>query len=457
MTLTVRCAQRLRRASVRVHFPEVVGKIAIGLVLLAALTAPWTGIKLSSGGAPADVLIVLALGVVALMVVFGDLRFSVPAWPLIPCVAIMLCVLVRQLDPAPAYLRVLRMQIYGYYPDDITKALFWFFALLFVPTAIVACSAIDRRAVVWTMGAFVAGTTLSCAVAIGDLIGLTPNIGRFLGESTQICTYTCFNAGGGTRMNGLTDHPNTLGITAAISIPIAVYFATTMRRTWIPIVAVVLLLGGILASGSRGAQAVAPVCALASVFSIPKGESTGRIRSVAALATVLGGLVVAAALPARVRTGLLRTISGSPDSAGSNSERLRLFRAAVADWQAHPIFGSGIRHLVEAHNVYLQFLASGGLVLAMAMLVYFFLIFRACRRSSREGFVFARFLMISFGTWLVLGLVENAIADRYLYYAVGSIAALSRMKLPSRQHDSLLSGHHVGRVLVTEGRSARRR
>lgn len=52
MTLTVRCAQRLRRASVRVHFPEVVGKIAIGLVLLAALTAPWTGIKLSSGEPP---------------------------------------------------------------------------------------------------------------------------------------------------------------------------------------------------------------------------------------------------------------------------------------------------------------------------------------------------------------------------------------------------------------------
>lgn len=457
MTAPTPVPQHAGVAPTSIYFPNAVGKIVIGLVLLAALTAPWTGVKLPSGGAPADVLIVLSLGVIALMVVFGDLRFSIPVWPLFPCVAIATCVLVRHLDPSPAYVRVLRMQIYGYYPDDITKALFWFFAILFVPTAIVACSAIDRRAPVWTMGAFVVGTTVSSAVAIGDLIGLTPHIGRFLGESTQICTYTCFNAGGGVRMNGLTDHPNTLGITVAISVPVAVYFLATMQRKWIPAVSLVLLFGGILASGSRGAQAVTPLCALASVFCIPKGRSVGRIRSIAIIGMIVGGVVALLALPTQVRQRLFRAFSGSSDAAGSDSERLRLFRAAIADWQAHPVFGSGIRHLVEAHNIYLQFLASGGLVLAMAMLVYFLLILHDSWQLSSQGLIYARFLMISLGTWLVLGLVENAIADRYLYYAVGSIAALSWIHLPGRRNGPpIVESHreHAPAFVIGSARNA---
>jgi O-antigen ligase len=321
------------------------------------------------------------------------------------------------------------MQLYGYYPDDVTKALFWLFAILFVPSAVIACMAIDRRSAVWTMGAFVTGTTLSSGVAIADLIGLTPNIGRALGQSTQICLYKCINAGSGARMNGLTDHPNTLGITAAISIPIAIYFMSTMHRKWIAAIALVVLFGGILASGSRGAQAAAPLCALIAVLWTPKDPSLGHARSIVTLGTVLGGFAILLILPSRVRQSLFRIFEGSPDASGSNSERFTLLRAALADWQAHPVFGSGIRHIVEAHNIYLQFLASGGVVLAMSMLIYFFLVLRASWQLSSQGIAYARFLMISIGTWLVLGLVENAVADRYLYYSVGCVAALASVNL----------------------------
>jgi hypothetical protein len=418
-------ARTVRPNATSISFPEGVGKCVIGLVLLAALTAPWTGIKLASGGAPADIFVVLALGIVGLMVVFGDLRFSIPSWTFVPCVAIALCVFVRQIDPPQLYVRVLRMQLYGYYPDDVTKALFWIFAIVFVPTAIIACTAIDIRAAVWTMGAFVVGTTISSGIAVTDLIGLTPNIGRMVGESTQICAYTCFNAGGGARMNGLTDHPNTLAMTAAISIPIAMYFLATMSRKWLAAAALVVLFGGILASGSRGAQVAAPVCAIGAMLAMPKGGSLAITRWISVLGAVSGGLVILMVIPSRVRQGVFRIFDGSQDALGSDSERVKLLRAGVEDWYSNPVFGSGISHIVEAHNIYVQFLASGGLVLAMAMLVYFFFVFRECWQLSEHQNVYARFLMISIGTWLVLGLVENAVTDRYLYYAVGCIAALA--------------------------------
>ena len=41
------------------------------------------------------------------------------------------------------------------------------------------------------------------------------------------------------------------------------------------------------------------------------------------------------------------------------------------------------------------------------------------------GIVYARFLMISIGSWLVLGIVENALTDRYEYFTVGCIAGLA--------------------------------
>jgi hypothetical protein len=412
-----------------VTFPQATGKIVIGLVLVAALTAPCTGIKLSSGGAPADAFIVLALSVVGLMVIFGDLRFSLPNWPVVPCLAIAICVLVRQIDPAPSYVRVFRLQIYESAPDDVTKALFWMFAIIFIPSAIVACMAIDRRSAVWIMAAFVSGATLSSGVAVTDLIGLTPNIGRTLGEGTQICAYKCVNAGLGARMNGLADHPNTLGLTAAISIPIVMYFMTTMSRKWIAAIALVVLFGGILASGSRAAQAAAPLCALVGMLLMPKSRPLGLARTISALGAVLGGLIVLMTLPSHVRQELFRIFDNSRDALGSDSERLKVFRAGMADWQAHPIFGSGISHIVEAHNIFLQFLASGGMVLAMSMLIYFFVVFRQAWILSSRGIIFARFLMLSVGTWLVLGLVENAITDRYLYYTIGCIAALASANL----------------------------
>jgi hypothetical protein len=357
----------------------------------------------------------------------------------VPCIAIFVCMLVRQFDPPPFYLRVIRFQVQGYRPESTTKGLFWIFAILIVPLAIIACTAIERRVAVWTMGAFATGAAISSVVAITDLTGITPRVGQLLARGT-VSRAPMFGAFGESyengRMPGLADHPNTLGFTVMISIPIMVYFMGTMRWKWIPAVVLVALFGGVVVSGSRAAQALAPLVAVAAALCLPNRRSLTRFFSIFGLAVVAGIVGLLLYLPGNIRPKVFRVIQGlnadkyviSPEQA-SDADRVTLLRTGVADWEKYPVFGAGIRHIVEAHNIYLQLLAAGGVVLLMAMLVFWFWMLRDCWQLSKLGIVYARFLMVSIGVWLVLGMIENSMTERFLYFTVGCIAALASATL----------------------------
>ena len=422
---------RASRGATSISFPPIVGKVAIAFLLLGALTSTWTGIKFPMFGMPSDVLIVLSVAISGLLVVFGNLRFSVPLWTLAPCAAILLCLLIRQFDPEPFYLRVLRYQVQAFRPENQTKALFWLFAILIVPLAIIACTAIERRVTVWTMGAYATGATLSSVIAITDLIGLTPKIGRIVAgtnRNNSLFGYDIENM----RWPGLADHPNTLACTAVLSIPVVIYFLSTMRWKWIGAIALIALFGGVLVSGSRGAQAMAPVVALAAMLWTPNRRSLTRVFSMTVFGAVVAALLLVISLPSEARRKILRLIQGFnvdryviSSTEASDAQRFTVLKQGLTDWQSYPVFGAGIRHIPEAHNIYLQLLAAGGFVLFIAMLLYWYWILRDGWRLSRMGIVYARFLMISIGSWLVLGIVENALTDRYEYFTVGCIAGLA--------------------------------
>jgi hypothetical protein len=305
------------------------------------------------------------------------------------------------------------------------------------------------------MGAYVTGTAISSAIAIVDLTGLT-NIGRSLpGNLTLLATNS--SADSSNRMPGLTEHPNSLGFTAVVSIPIVIYLMGTIRRRWIGTILLIALLGGVIASGSRGAQIVAPLEVLASVLSLPKGlpngRSIARFFSISAVAAIVVSLAVLVSLPTDIRNSVLRITSfDSLVTAGnaSNEGRLTLLGDALFDWLRYPIFGAGIRHIVEAHNIYVQLLAAGGLVLMAAMLVYWLSMLRDCRRLSTLGVDYARFLMLSILGWLALGLVENQLTERGIYFAVGCIAGLASVHL-ARWPDA---GEAVGGYATANGFTA---
>jgi O-antigen ligase len=233
---------------------------------------------------------------------------------------------------------------------------------------------------------------------------------------------------GDRRFSGLSDHPNHLGYTILICVPIVIYFMSRMRHKWIPSGALIVLALGLLPTGSRAAQALAPVFAVAAILCIPKESRGPAVR--AASVTVFAAISIAAVslftILADKRANIWRITGAGADAAqGANDDRIKVFKQAWTDWQTYPVFGAGIRHVVEAHNIALQLLAAGGIVLFGAMAVYFFCVLRDCLRLWKHGVVIARFLLLSVVAWLVFGLVENQLTDPELYFNIGCVAALS--------------------------------
>jgi hypothetical protein len=407
-----------------VAFSSSAVRLAVAPILLASFTSTWAIVKPFGGLlALSDYLLALSLLIAIPMIVVGNLPFDIPGWMFIPGFVIPLCVLVRQIDPSLDSWRVLRLQVQENNPESFGKALIWLAALYVVPLAIIASAAIERRVAEWVMGAYVSGVVISCVVAMTDTLGQT-HIASSLNYHREIANPLDYRWG--ERQAGLADHPNMLGMVCAISLPFVIYFMSQKGRTWISGIAFIALSAGLLASGSRGAQAISLLIVFVSVLCLPSKRTTIRTIAVSMSIMIAAGVVLLSTILADHLRWFFRFNGGGVlnEAQLSDESRLRLLEQAWTDFQRYPLFGAGIRYISEAHNIYLQLLAAGGVVLAVGMLAYFFCILRDCWRLSHRGIIFARFLMISIGTWLLLGMLQNQIADRELYFAVGCVAAL---------------------------------
>lgn len=397
-------------------------RFALAPLLLAALTCSWSPLKIVGGPLTvSDFMLVLSLLVTLPTVLINRLPLAVPPWMFIPGLVIPACVLAREIDPPSSSERVMSLHVNQYFYESFTKAMIWLAGLYVVPLAIIAATLIERRAVEWTMAAYIVGVAVSSLVAVTDLIGIThvaenlPYVGRTFGYIW-----------GSGRFPGLSDHPNSLGFTILISLPFVIYFMSRTDRKWIPGIALMLLTGGLLASGSRSAQALAPVCLLAAVLWLPNKRGTVRATSFSLAATLGIATVLLYTALADKKSELLRFFGSGAEVArrGGDSERLALIKVAWNEWKAYPIFGGGLRQITEAHNILLQLLASGGVVLAAGMVIYFIWILRDCWSLVTHGEVFARFLTISISAWMAFGFVGNQLTGREMYFTVGCVAAL---------------------------------
>jgi O-antigen ligase len=368
-------------------------------------------------------LVVLAL--VLMLVVFGDLRFTTPGWMWLAPIGVVLCTAIRWFDPVPYQNLVQRMGLPPYGPDYFFRGAIWMVALVVVPVVVIACTGLDARVPQLLVGAFTAGVCVSATVAILDVVGLT-SFGQSLGT-----------AGVTARQAGLSTHSNMLGFSCVIAIPFAVYFLTAKRHRWLSGIALVLLLGGVLLSGSRAAQAGSALVLLMALLVAPNKKAAVRDASIVlGIAAVLGGALV------QIKSGnifdnLLRFGSSSTTAAGADEERTMLFNQAVKDFWDFPVAGVGMKSIVNAHNIYLQLLSAGGLVLTVAVLAYWICVLHAGYVSAKSGNLLARYLSVSVIAWLTLGLVSTQITDRFLYYSIGCIAALSVYRLGWRKDDEL--------------------
>lgn len=398
-----------------VPFPPALSKAIVAAVVAASFASTYSGVHLG-GIQPADLFLLPALFGVAVLVIFGDLRFRIPGWLWAPVLALLLCIMALKYSPIPADFYALRYQDPLFPQGDAVKALFWIIALLGVPIAVLACTALESRAQRRIMASFVAGVAVSSLIALVDLTQLT-HIAKSLGYQSNT-----------DRQPGLSEHPNALGLVCVLAAPFAVYFISQQRRRWLPFIALLLLCGGAMVSGSRGSQVAFPAVVLIA-FYVSMRSKNRRV------GWVLVGIVVLALGTLAVLTQLspdflklFRFEGAAGGLASSDGYRKMLGEQALQDFKVHPIFGIGIAHISEAHNIYLQMISAGGCILFLGMLIYWLGAVRSSWLAMRGGEALGPYLTISVVAWLVIGVMENQLTDRFLYYTVGCAAALAAIR-----------------------------
>jgi hypothetical protein len=405
-----------------IAMPKVVSHLTLLCLLLAAFTSTWGGIRYLPAGQIGDLFLAVALVLVFGLVIFGNLRFTTPAWMWIAPIAVLLCLAIRWIDPIPWSEIIVRYTEPPYAPNNFPKAILWLVALIAVPLVVIGCSTFNPRTPQLVMASFTAGVTISAAVGLSDLLGFT-HIAFSLGVGNDVAA----------RQSGLTVHSVMLGLTCVLAVPFALYFMFRMRHRWIPAISFLLLFGGVLASGSRGCQAAAVAVCLVSLLVAPNKKGGGFKF---ALVTIVGSgvalLVFAQIFVGDVLDQLFRFGDSSANTGESDQTRTRLAEQALEDFQNHSVAGLGLKAIVNAHSLPLQLLQSGGLILFFSVVTYWICVLVTAWRLSTRGHSLARFLFVSILAWLMLGLIENQLTDRLLYSSVGCVAALASLYLGPR-------------------------
>jgi hypothetical protein len=121
----------------------------------------------------------------------------------------------------------------------------------------------------------------------------------------------------------------------------------------------------------------------------------------------------------------VRLTGNSGDSvSGSNYVRSAVGAQGMRDFWHSPIDGVGMQVAAEAHNVYIQALASGGLLMFTGYLTFVLGgLLRAVAAMRSHPIAYPLFVSAVCGA--VLATVENSLVDRLAYVALSLIAVLA--------------------------------
>ena len=115
----------------------------------------------------------------------------------------------------------------------------------------------------------------------------------------------------------------------------------------------------------------------------------------------------------------------------SNSERVKYLEDSLKYIAQRPVPGYGFQWIEVSHNIFLQLVLSGGLVALLGYVLviagYFREGIRLRSRVSQQLAGIDLSLMISLAAFLVMGLVQTDLLDRYLYLPVALILSISSL------------------------------
>lgn len=396
-------------------------RIGLGAALAAAFTISWNGWYVGPVR-PGDVLPAVAL--LLFVVARPDNATRTPPWWVKQLVValVVVTVLAVLLPIDPTYLAHRLVLSAGGQPVDekgspllanIGVTFKFVVAVLVPPMAFVAAALIDRRAVRWLAIAFTTGTALSGLAATLDHVVHT-SVGRLVTGIPNVLG----------RQTGFTTQPNYLAASVVVAVPLACWLIVGRDRPlpvvgWCCLVALVL---GAYASGSRGGAVCVVVAVVVAFAALPRTRASvpGMLLGLLCLA----GLITVAAPGFGAAVLRATRLAGNPTTAGSDIVRGLVGAQGVRDFLHSPVFGVGLHVSSEASQVYLQELASGGVILFVAMTVYAFGALATSYRLSAHSDLAAALGAAVLAT-LALNVFEADLTDRFYYVPQALLVALA--------------------------------
>ncbi len=367
----------------------LVNRLLNGTMYLAALTASWTTVAVG-GNNIVDYLLILALGVLIAARFNKTRSIFVSGWMLLPLVAslIITCwaIVVGSADS-----------------PDSTMQLRIFLSTAAVAVLLTSLAAdggsreLQRVLRLWSLG-----IAISAAVAILTSFGILHPSEVFVQKS-------------GSRLSGLTSHPNALAFSLVMGIAPIMYLAG-VARSWIRslgwILAMIVVVWGLVLTGSRAGLIVGlPVLAIAVVLWL---RST-RLRVVLVPLTILVGVALAFTIPALLAD--TRLGQGAEDS---DAGRILINEAAMRWFYDSPVFGGGY-DVMHGVAVPIMVLSGGGIILAIGY--YAFLLRPVPVLLAGRALPIAQMGLLSLLAFLAFGVLNPVWMERITYWPA-LIAAL---------------------------------
>lgn len=416
--------------------PYFAGQI---LAFGAAFTSTWSGVKLLGVNAT-DYFLVAAVFFVLVAGAVKRRRLPIYAWAVLPPATLLLVALVGSIvrgDPLASKRATNQWVVGTALAAEQSGALPLVARMSLSLTAVVIIVAgfcvilgggerFVRRAIyAWAMGAATSG--LYALLESFGLINL-PFLYRIMSE---------------TRVAGLASHPNSLGQTLTLVLPVLIYMlGKTRGMTRITAaVAVPISASAILLTGSRAAL----LCGTVVVISVAAYYvyATKRIP----IWFLVGGPAILVALLVAVPLTLEASRFVDESGVASNLARTASLERAVNDFLSSPLFGLGIGGPAPT-MVPLTILVYGGLFYFAVF--YGALMYPLFARPRTLPGLFVPTLVIASVSVLGYGLLNNAFVDRYLYWPFAAVFALGLWRASFEP----LSSAHLGAAAIRDSRRA---
>lgn len=310
--------------------------------------------------------------------------------------------------------------------EDILGLIRFVGAAFFVPVILGQAGRYEHRRKLLING-WIIFTAINAGIAFSDL-ALGTSIGwKITGFEWQ------------GRTGGLTVHPNHLGLACAMALPVSLVQMSIVKQLNRRLIWLLIPLGlmvGVLVSGSRAAL-LGSGAGLVMLCVLDK-----RLIKPLLLIFIISLLLLS--ITVKYHLGVFDLLNygwnrllGVVSVAESDASRLEYYNQAYSNFLKNPLIGAGFGIVRRSHNIYLQILEAGGALAFIGFLAFIIKFLLLGWNLTREPSIAAHnrdvaiSLLISLVIWLIIGLAQNHISDRFLYIPMGLM--LSMQCMPNRK------------------------